>query len=160
MDLDRQIQQLIAEAPQDGTTPQAIAAIAPLFKELAQKLQHSEYYVLQTLDGRWVMTTLSNTRETNRQKTVIYGFPTLKDAADHPYSRQDPQVMATPVGTIKILFQLLAMEGVDSLVFFQTSGQAATGTEVKRSEVQTLIQTHLQQMYPTPRRSSIPPNLA
>lgn len=160
MDLDRQIQSLIEQAPQDGTTPTVIAAIAPLLKVLAEQLKHPEYYVMQTVDGRWVMTTLSSTTQSQLEKTTIYAFPTLKDAANTPYSRQDPQVMAMPVGTIQILFQLLAMDGVDSIVFFQTPGDSSAGTEVQRTEVQTLIETQLQKLYPEPRRSKIPPNIA
>ena len=80
MNLDKQVQTLIENAPQDGTTPQIIEAIAPALKLLAEQLKHPQYFIWQTLDENWVMTTLSNRTQPNLEKQVIYAFPTLKDA--------------------------------------------------------------------------------
>ena len=162
MDLDQQIQQLIDNAPADGTTPGMMAEIAPILKSLAEQLKHSQYYILQTLSSNWVLTTLSNSKQPDRQKTVIYAFPTLQDAANAPYAQQDPQVMAIPVPTSHILFQMVAMEPVDSLVFFEIPGNSDAGIEVRRADVQQLIEQSLQQIQPMDRPGSqnIPPNIA
>lgn len=161
MDLDQQIQVLIDNAPQDGTTPKAIAAIAPVLKLLAGQLRHLEYHILQTPDEAWVMTTLSNRAQPDLEKNVIYAFSTLKDAADFQ-AVSDPQILALPVPVTHILFQLLALETVTSIVFFDTPNNLVTGTEVRRDDLQKLIQTQLQHSQFVPRSypSNLPPDIA
>ncbi|HBB33548.1 MAG TPA: hypothetical protein DDZ80_24305 [Cyanobacteria bacterium UBA8803] len=161
MDLAQQIQALIDNAPSDGTTPQMVEAIAPVLTLLASQLKHEEYHILQTLDRGWVVTTLSNRAQPEVEKNVIYAFPTLKDAADFQ-SGWDPQIIAVPVPVTHILFQMLALDTVNSTVFFDTPGNLAAGTEVRRDDLQRLIQTQLQQTWSAPRSypSNLPPNLA
>jgi hypothetical protein len=161
MNLDQQIQVLIDNAPQDGTTPKIIEAIAPVLKLLASQLQHLEYHILQTLDEGWVLTTLSNRAQPEVQKNVIYAFATLKDAADFQ-SVSDPQILAMPVPITHILFQMLALDAVTSIVFFDTPGNLTSGTEVRRDDLQNLISTQLQQRQPKPRSypSNLPPDIA
>lgn len=160
MELDQQIQALIDQAPQDGATPQAVAAIAPAIRFLAEQLKHSQYYIMQSLDGSWVFTTLQNRDQPHLTKTVIYAYPSLKDAA--PRGKQDWQAIATAIPVTHLLFQLLSLATVDSIVFFETSGNLASGTEVKRTELQTLIETHLQHLQSALKSPSrpIPPNIA
>jgi hypothetical protein len=161
MDLEQQIQVLIDQAPQDGTMPKIIEAIAPVLTLLANQLRQLEYYILQTLDQGWVMTTLSNRAQPEVEKNVIYAFSTLKDAADFQ-SVSDPQIMATAVPVTHILFQMLAIDTVDSTIFFDTPGNLAAGTEVRREDLQHLIQTQLQQIQSLPRSypSNLPPDIA
>jgi len=156
MDLQQQIQLLIDNAPQDGKTPKAVEAIAPVLKLLAGQLQHLEYYVLQTLDQGWVLTVLSNRNQQELEKNVIYAFPTIKDAADFQ-SVADPQIMAMPVPVTHILFQMLALNTVTSVVFFDTPGNLTTGTEVRRDDLQHLLKTQMRQSISAP--SSYPSNL-
>jgi hypothetical protein len=155
MDLDEQLQILVDNAPQDGTTPNAIKAIAPALKLVASQLKHPQYYVLQTLEQNWVMTTLNHRTEAGRFKNVIYGFPTVKDAASAPHAK-DPQVIAIPVLVTHILFQMVAMQTVDSLVFFEIPGNLNAGTEVTHQELQQLIQLHLQ----SSKGSNLPSDIA
>ncbi|MBE9182663.1 hypothetical protein IQ268_29425 [Oculatella sp. LEGE 06141] len=156
-DLDQQIQVLIDQAPQDGTTPAAIAAIAPALKAIANQLNHAQYYVLQTLEQNWVMTTLSNRTQPDLAKNVIYAFPTLKDVTSGPHSVKDPQLVALPIPVTHILFQLIAIKAVDSVVFFETSGNTNAGTEVNRDDLQNLIKLYLQQSRDA---TDLPPNIA
>lgn len=144
MNIDQQIQQLIDQAPTDGSTPLLMEAIAPVLKSIASRLKHSQYYIIQTPDDNWVLTTLSNRAEPKLQKNVIYAFPTQQDAANTAYARQDPRAMALPHPVIHILFQMVAMETVDSLVFFETPGNIDAGTEVGRADVQKLIFSYMQ----------------
>lgn len=153
MDLDRQIQALIENAPEDGKTPKIVEAIAPALKLLAEQLQHPQYFILQTLDENWVITTLSNRTQPNLEKRVIYAFPTLKDATS---SSNEANVVAVAVPVIHILFQMVAIAPLDSLIFFEIPSNLATATEVKREDVQKLIGAYLQQY----KYSKIPPNLA
>ncbi|HEY9738582.1 MAG TPA: hypothetical protein V6D06_19950 [Trichocoleus sp.] len=145
MDLDTQVQTLIEEAPKDGVTGDAVVAIAPTLKAIAGQLKHTQYYILQTLDQGWVMTTLSNRNEPDTRKNIVYAFSTLKDVASGPHSVKDPQVMALPVPVIHIIFQMLALKPIDSLIFFETPGNVSQGIEVRRQDVQNLVQLQLQQ---------------
>jgi putative heme iron utilization protein len=161
MDLEQQIQVLIENAPQDGTTPKIVEAIAPVLTLIANQLRHSDYHILQTLDQGWVVTTLSNRAQPNVEKNVIYAFPTLKDATDFQ-SVADPQIIVATVPVTHILFQMLAIDTITSIVFFNTPGNLTAGTEVRRDDLQQLIQIQLQQIHSTPRSypSNLPPDIA
>ncbi len=150
MDLDQQIKELIEQAPQDGVTPAAVQAIAPVLRQIAGQLKHSEYYILQTLDERWMMTTLSQRTQPNSQKNLIYAYASLKDATASP-SAKDPQVVAVPVASTHILFQMVAMTTLDSTVFFETPGNTTAGTEIARDSLQQLVQAFLQQVQQNPQ---------
>ncbi|MFZ4676139.1 MAG: hypothetical protein ACOYM4_10670 [Nodosilinea sp.] len=157
MDLDAQIADLQQNAPDDGVTANAITTIAPTLKAIASQLKHKQYYVLQTLEQGWMMTTLSNRTQPTTQKNIVYAYPTLQDAATSQATVKDPQVMALPVPVVQILFQLLAMEPINSLIFFETPGQIGQGVEIRRQDMQSLIQAQLQQ---TQQTSAIPPDMA
>jgi hypothetical protein len=148
MDLDAQIEDLKGNAPAAGVAVDAISAIAPTLKAIAQKLKHEQYYVLQTLEQGWVMTTLNNRTQPEAKKNVVYAHPTLKDAAAGPVSVKDPQVMALPVPVIRILFQMLALKPIDSIIFMETSGKQGQGIEIRRQDIQALVQAQLQQAQP------------
>ena len=162
MDLDRQIQVLIDDAPQDGVTPQVVRAIAPGLKLLASQLHHLQYYILQSMDREWVVTTLSDRANPKITKNVIYAFPTLKDASDSASRNEfNLEVIAVPISVIQILFQLFAMESVDSIIFFDISGDLNTGIEIRPADLHNLIQ-QLQQN-PSTRKANpgyIPPDIA
>ena len=161
MDLDEQIQLLIDHAPQDGSTPQAVAAIAPVLKLLAGQLRHSQYYLLQSPSGDWVLTTLSNRANPTVEKRVVYAFPTLKAVPASSAAGLDRQVVAVPIPVTHILFQLVALE-IDSVVFFETPDQMTKGTEIQRQYIQDLIQTQLRQypVAPTTAPNRLPPDIA
>jgi len=161
MDLDRQIKVLIDEAPQDGVTPQVVAAVAPVLVLLASRLRHLEYYILQNLDRDWVVTTLSDRANPKVTKRVIYAFPTLADVSAVAVSEQDPQIVAAPLPVTHILFQLFALETVDSIIFFDTPGELNKGTEIQRGELQKLIKLQMQpRSTPASPFHQIPPDIA
>jgi hypothetical protein len=140
MDLNQQIQVLIENAPQDGTTPKVIQAIAPALKSLASQLQHLQYYILQSANQSWVITTLSHRTQPTLEKTVIYAYPTLRDAAVGPFATKDLQVVARAIPVTHILFQMVAMQPLDSVVFFETSGDLTNGREISRDSLNHLIE--------------------
>lgn len=144
-DLEQQIQTLIDEAPDDGVTGQAVEAIAPVLKTTANRLARKTYYVLQTLNQGWVMTSLSSRQKPNVRKNVIYAFPTLQDAASGPQSVKDPQIMAIPTPVTHILFQMLAIKSLDSIIFFDTPGNLSKGTDISRQRFQAEVQAHLKE---------------
>jgi hypothetical protein len=158
MSLDEQIQVLIDDAPADGVTPVMVNAISPALKLLAQRLRHLQYYIVQTLEQDWALSILNNQAEPGTKKTVIYAFPSLKDVASGPYPMQDPQLIALPLPVTHILFQMLAMESIDGIIFFEMPGNLSTGIEIQREELNTLIQGYLNQAQPPTQL--IPPDIA
>jgi hypothetical protein len=155
--LEVQIQLLIDNAPQDGVTPHLITTIAPVLRAIAQKLRYPQYYILQNLQENWILTTLSNRTNPELEKHVVYAFPRLQDISLFSSAGLDSQVVAKPIPVIQILFQLVALEPVDSIVFFETPGTTTNAHEVERSQLQELIHQHLQQQRP-PRQ--VPPDIA
>ena len=162
MNLDEQIQLLIDNAPEDGVTPHVVAAIAPGLKLLAGKLRHSQYYILQSLDQEWVLTTLSNRANPDVEKRVLYAFSTLQDVSSASAASVDTQVIAVAIPITHILFQLIGLEIVDSIVFFETPGELNAGIEIRHEELQNLIQVQLKQNLPSPNtsKSQVPPDIA
>ncbi len=157
MDIDQQIQILIDQSPQDGKTPLAVQAIAPILKQLAQTLQHPEYYILQTMENNWAATTLHSRQQPDQEKTVVYAFPTLQDATNAPNVIQDPQLVALAVPVSHILFQMIALKSVDSTVFFEKSGDYTTGTEINCQDLRHLVQNYLKQVR---TNAQVPPDIA
>jgi len=154
MNLDKQIQLLIDDAPKDSVTPNLIKAIAPGLKQLATNLRHEQYYIIQTLDSDWLVTTITN-RE-NIEKRVVYAFPTLQDSAASS-AEFLAQLIALPIPVTHILFQLVALESVDSIIFLENPGEATTGYEVKRQDIQELIKVQIKPKSPF---NQIPPDIA
>jgi hypothetical protein len=158
MNVDEQIQALIDQAPQDGSTPILVEAIAPALKLLASQLKHSQYYVIQNLQEQWVMTTITNNSQPDITKTVVYAYSDLKTIASMtPYSLRDPQFLTLPIPVIHILFQMVAMKTIDSVIFFEIPGNANAGKEIARKDLDNLIQLHLQKLQANP---TVPPNFA
>jgi hypothetical protein len=156
MNIDQQIQVLIDQAPQYGENPVEVQTIAPALKTVAGRLKHLQYYVLQTLEQNWFMTTLAHRTQPNLTKTVVYAFSTLEAAKTSSSSIKDSQAIALPIPAVHILFQMLAMKPVSSVVFFETAGDS-TGTEISRQNLQDLIQQYLQTYQMKPQ---IPPDIA
>lgn len=157
MDLEAQIQLLIDNAPRDGMTPNLIAAIAPALRAIAQKLRHSQYYILQNSESSWVLTTLSNLTNPGLEKRVVYAFPTIQDVSLISPAGLDPQMLAKILPVTHILFQLVALEPVDSIVFLETPGKTTHTVEIRRTELEKLMQQQLRQQR-SPKQ--IPPDIA
>ena len=148
--LDQQIQSLIDDAPKDGVTPGLIKAIAPGLKQLALNLRHEQYYILQSLDSDWLVTTIRNREEI--EKRVIYAFPTLQDSFATNSTPFKAQLVALPMPVTHILFQLVALQSVDSMIFLENSGEATTGYEINPQDIRKLIQVQI--------KPQIPPDIA
>lgn len=154
MNLERQIQLLIDDAPNDGVTPNLIKAIAPILKLLAANLRHEQYYIVQSLDADWLVTTITNSK---LEKRVIYAFPTLQDSFASSSAEDAAQLIALPIPVTHILFQLVALETVDSIIFLENPKIADAGYEVKRQDIQKLINVQIKPQSPF---NQIPPDFA
>lgn len=156
-DLDRQLQDLIQQAPQDGKMPQVMQAIAPILRAFAEKLQRPEFYILQNTDQRWVVT-VQSTPDRTAERRVVYAFANLEDArlGSQLSGSQDLGVISVPVPVTHILFQLMSMKPIHSCIFFPTPGDVQRGIEIKRVDVEAAIQLQLQQR----TQPIVPPDLA
>ncbi len=160
MNLEQQMQALIDNAPQDGQTPMIMEAIAPVLKHFADRLQHSQYYILQSPHQSWLVTTLSNRNQPELEKNVIYAFTTPQDSLSfQPHSQpiSQPQNPALAIPVLQILFQMFALTMVDSVIFFEVPGNMVNGTEVRRQDLATAIQDQLRQIR-TIHKKNPPPN--
>lgn len=144
MDINQQIQMLVQQAPQYGASSREVEAIAPALITVADRLKHPEYYVLQTLEQNWVMTVLNHPTESEVTKNVLSVFPTLEDAKTNASGFENARLIAVPIPVIHILFQMLAMEPLDSIIFFEQPRDFNTGTEVTRASLLELVQLSLQ----------------
>lgn len=145
--IDEQLQQLIQQAPTDMELE--LQTLAPVLGAVAGRLQHLQYYLLQSLDQNWVMTTLQHRTQPDLTKTVIYAYPSLEAAkAKATVGVADTRLVALPVPTVQLLFQLLAIEPVESLVFLEQSQHP--GIEISRKLLQDLVSQRLIQPLPPP----------
>lgn len=155
MDIDRQLQELIEGAPPEADLRQAIKTVSPVIQAIAQQLKYSEYYILQSVGRQWLQATIAHKDNPTQPKRVVYAYPSLAAAASDQLAKSNPGLMALPVPVARLLFQLPAIEPVDSLIFLagDSQGQAI---EVRRTDLKILFQSQLtQQMKP-----SVPPDIA
>lgn len=147
MDLASQVNELIANAPQDTATIAAVEAIAPLLLQEAQRYQQTMYYVLQTEDGQWQVITLEERHPPYRQKVVIHAYGSAAMAA--AASNADSRLRVVEMPIISLLFQLLAAEPVDSLIVLEPP-DGEQGWEVSRESLLAQVRSML----------NMPPNIA
>ena len=161
--LDQQIEAIISEAPNDGITVSLVRAIAPLLKQTASQLKHPKYHVLQGRDDGWVITTLSNRTQPELEKSVIYAFPTIEDAQAKLSSNQGHEIKVVGIPVIQILFRLIALQRVESAIFFEERGNSKQGTEIPCHDFRTQVQAYLA-AYQSQQRSRgaspLPPTIA
>lgn len=162
MDLDQQLKILINDAPQYGVpSPIMAKAVAPVLKLFAKQLKYLEYYILQASDRSWVITTVKHTSTPNLEKKLIYAFASIADAKIFA-SNSSTELLPVAIPVSDLLFQMFALDRLDSIVFVETPGNLSAGCEVKRAKLQQLIQTQLEQIGKIPPidRGNIPPNIA
>lgn len=154
MDRNQQIQQLIEQAAQYGSSAAEVQMIAPVLRQCAEPLQQDQYYILQNLSQNWVMTTLAHRTQPQRQKRVVYAYASL-EAIKAQSSVIDLQTIAATLPTLQILFQLLALKPVDSLIFVE-SPPNYTEIEISRAGLMQALERHLRQL----RSIGLPDNIA
>ena len=150
MDLKPQLQILINDAPNHGLSTVVIEqAIAPVLEILGQKLGHLEYHILQNLSEEWIVYNVGDQEEKDSFKKVIYAFSSVKDA-DNFQENKDNDLLAIPIPITHILFRLFSLTSIDSMVFFTEPGNFKTAIELKRNDLQNLIQQQLKQLVNIP----------
>jgi hypothetical protein len=155
MELEQQIQILVENAVDYEIAPVVIEkAIAPILKSLAQTLEHLEYHVWQNLQEDWIISVISSRKIQKLEKKVIYAFATVKDAKSFDTGK-DADLIAIPIPTIQILFQVFSLQQVDSIIFFNQPGNITQGIEIQRRELQNSIQQQLLRL-----NTTTPPHIA
>jgi hypothetical protein len=143
--LSQQARELIDQAPAD--LQQSIAKIAPLLQQIAGNLAHQSYFIGQNHNQEWVSIVLENRQRV--QKHSVYAFSRQQDARQ--FYDADDRAVEMPV--IDLLFQLIALESIDQLIFFDQPGNWESGRTVSRTDIQEAIAQHLQ------TDNNLPPNV-
>jgi hypothetical protein len=158
MNLAEQIQSLIDGAP-DLESQLSVAAIAPTLQQVAQSLPRQAYYIRQSPQGEWAMTTLRHRQQPDLEIRVIYAFNQIQDIAKFG-ERQPGADVAMEIPVIYLLFEVLAMPQIDRVIFLTNSQDLNSGQEISRGYLEESIAKNLQgQTPPAQQRSSLPPDV-
>ncbi|ACK65388.1 conserved hypothetical protein [Rippkaea orientalis PCC 8801] len=164
MNLEKQLEILTKEAPQYGVSSEVMEkAVIPVLKFFASQHQNTDYFVLQSRDRQWVVTTLQNREQPQLSKRVIYGFATRKDATSFQ-GIVNPNIVAVSLPITHLLFQMFALSQVDSLILMDIPNNTMDGMEIERANLENMIQQQLRRAkleLPSQFKGrKIPPNLA
>ncbi len=155
MTIDQQLKVLIEAAPPEANLKQAIQVVAPVIRSVAQRLQHLEYYILQSAGRQWLQATIARKDAPSEPKRVIYAYPSLSAAAGDKLSASNPGLMATPIPVAQLLFQLPSISPVDSLIFLENEDRDQA-IEVRRDDIKAMFQSQLAQSI----KPQVPPDIA
>lgn len=157
MNLEQQLTNLINEAPNYGVPANIMElGVIPVLRVYAENLAYEEYYLRQTLNDNLLMTILSNTKQPEIEKKVIYAFPSIKDAAKFQ-DNKDPQIVAKVFPISQILFQMFTMKEIDSIVFIDQPNDLTQSKEIHCQDLQNAIQQQLKNILTS---TPIPHNIA
>lgn len=157
MDLDQQLRNLINEAPEYGV-PAIIMehGVIPVINAYAQQLDHSQYYLRQTLEDNLILTILASDQHPELEKKVIYAFPTVEDAAKFPDNKiNDADVVAQVVPISQILFQMFIMKEVDSVIFVEKPENYQQSKEIYCNKLQAAINQNLSNLINSSQKNNI-----
>lgn len=150
MNLKSQLKILIDDAPNHGLSSVVIQqAIAPVLEILGQQLGHLEYYILQNLSEEWILYNIESQEDQKSPKKVIYAFSSLQDSENFE-EKKDNKILAVPIPITHILFRLFSLKSIDSMVFFTQPGDLKTAIELRRVDLQNLIQQQLKELVNIP----------
>ncbi len=153
MNLDRQIQSLIDGAP-DLESRSSVMAIAPILQQFAATLPQSEYYISQSPQGEWAVTTLQH-RQQNVEIRVVYAFNKIRDLQKFEAGGLNLGA-AVKIPIVQLLFDLLAFTEIDRIIFLTNSNDLDRGREVTRQELAEAIVKEIQN---SANRSQLPPDV-
>jgi len=140
--LDRQVAHLIQNTP-DAETASAVSLIASVLKEIAKNLKYTVYFVVQDIEGGWLLTPLSNHDNPELEKTTIYAYCDRTPANIDRLKLNDQNLECGEYNVIEMLFRLIGMKQVDSIVFFDRATDTQHGTEVGRTDIEELCEKQI-----------------
>ncbi|MBR8832190.1 MAG: hypothetical protein N5P05_000750 [Chroococcopsis gigantea SAG 12.99] len=149
MKLDAQLNTLTEKAPGYGVpSPVMSKGVNPVLKAYGGKLSHSQYYILETVGGDWLLTTLTH-RLQKQEKTVLYAFATPEDAEKFQ-NLHESSLTITSIPVTHLLFELFALPMIHSIIFMDKPGNLETGVEIYGDELRAAIKQKLQRLQPEP----------
>jgi type III secretory pathway component EscS len=140
--LDRQVSLLIQSTP-DPETASAVGLIASVLKAIAQNLKHTVYFIVQDINGGWLLTPLSNHDNPELEKITIYAYCDRIPANIDRLKLNDENLECGEYNLIDMLFRLISMKQVDSIVFFDRATDTQHGVEISRIEVEALCEKQI-----------------
>ena len=140
--LDRQVTLLVENTP-DEETASAVRLVASVLKAIAQKLKHTTYFVIQDIDGGWLLTPLSNHENPEIEKTTIYAYCDQIPANIDRMKLNDENLECAEFNVVDMLFRLIGMKQVDSIVFFDRATDTQNGIEIVRTEIESLCEKQI-----------------
>ena len=167
-ELNRQVNTLIQDAPNDRTTTQSVVTLAPLLAKFAlTRLNQAYYYLIQDPDGALLRETFIHptqfTVETTGEETIVFAFPTLEEADLQRDNGLNTDYFAVKTPTLEILFRFWALNWCNAVIFLERDpgndrrdqGQAGQGQAAQYIVTHAALTTFLQQELatPPPRRS-------
>jgi hypothetical protein len=153
MTINHQIQSLIDGAP-DPESRASVIALAPILQQFAAQLPQSKYYIAQSPQGEWVVTTLQH-RQQNVEIKVIYAFNNIRDFQNFEAGELNLGT-AIEMPIVQLLFDLLAFPDLDRIIFLTDSSHLDRGREISRQELETAIVTAI---HNAANRSTLPPDV-
>jgi hypothetical protein len=142
MNLEQQVQALIDGAPDDASR-KSVAEIAPRLQQMAETLPQTTYYICQSPQGEWVVTTLQHQQKPKLEISVIYAFISVEDVSEFNGGAL-ANSLAIEVTIIQLLFYLLAFSELDRIVFLNDSQNLDRGREISRDELEAEIAKQVQ----------------
>jgi hypothetical protein len=158
MNLDQQIKSLIDGAP-DPDSRISVMAIVPILRQVAVALPNLEYYICQSPQGEWAITTLCHRQQPDLEIQAIYAFTRVEDiiVVDRDALKLG---VAIKMPIVQILFNLLAFTEIDRVIFLNDSQDLDRGQEISRQDLETAIVWELQQQATADRHTStLPPDI-
>ncbi|MBD2188690.1 hypothetical protein [Pseudanabaena mucicola] len=140
--LDHQVALLVQSTP-DQETASAVSLIASVLKAIAQNLKHVNYFVIQGIEGGWLLTPLSNHDNPELEKTTIYAYCDRTAANIDRLKLNDENLECAEYSVIEMLFRLIGMKQVDSIVFFDRATDTQRGIEVIRTDIESLCEKQI-----------------
>jgi hypothetical protein len=150
-ELTDQVITLIQDAPDDRTTPQGIATIAPLFAKIAlSRLNHAYYHVIQDEAGALLRIISTHSKHSSGEKTMVFAFSTEEEASLERDNLDEPNALIIKVAVLELLFRFWALNWCDALIFFDRPGDRTQGHAITHAELTNLLQ---QELAPPKKRS-------
>jgi hypothetical protein len=137
MTLDLQVSALIDGAP-DAASRKSVKTIAPVLIQLAKSLPQATYYICQSPEGEWVVTTLQNQQQPKLEISVIYAFTRVEDVSQFQGGAL-ANSLAIEVPIIQLLFYLFAFPEIDRIIFLDDSQNLDRGREISSQQLEDAI---------------------
>jgi hypothetical protein len=140
--LDRQVALLVQSTP-DEETASAVSLITSVLKAIAKNLKYTTYFVVQDIEGGWLLTPLSNHDNPELEKITIYAYCDRIPANIDRLKLNDETLKCGEYNVIDMLFRLISMKQVDSMVFFDRSTDTQHGIEIGRTDIEELCEKQI-----------------